>query len=207
MSKISITDTILYINHINGVFFHKRNPEVTHSSVSGRYCDAILYVTDGMCRYVFEDGQSYTVQKGDVFFLPKDSSYNMTTNGLFNVLYCDFYFDTESCLKPDIYKYTNSTHIEGLFHKLYSTYSSPTKTSLHKCISLLYTIYEEITNNKNNDYISASSRYKISNAKNYMDVHFAESTLTIESLAHMMNMSEVHFRKLFKSQYNTSPLQ
>ena len=207
MTKEIITDTMLYIKHIKGVFNHQRNPEIIYSEIHGRYSDAFLYVVEGECRYVFDDGQIFIAEKGDAFFLARGSSYNMTTKGVYNVIYCDFDFDTEMTLKPDVYKYNNSSQIENSFKKLYNTYSAPSKTSFHKSASYLYSIYEDITLNKNNEYIGSSSRTKISTAKNYMDIHYTEKSLTVETVAKMLNMSEVHFRKIFRVQYNTSPLQ
>lgn len=207
MTKEIITDTMLYIKQINGVFYHKRNPEQLFSQISSRYCDALLYVIEGTCQYVFDNKQTFTVEKGDAFFLPKGSSYTMTTTGIYDVLYCDFNFDTIKPLKPDVYKYKNSIQIESLFRKLLNTYSSPSETSFHRSISLLYSIYEDVTLNKNTGYIGSSARNKISNAKNYMDIHFTDNTLTIAKVAQMLGISEVHFRKLFKYQYHTSPLK
>lgn len=207
MEKESITATQLYINKINGVFHHKRSAEHKFSHSKNRYSDAFLFVIKGKCKYDFDDGQTFTVNPSDAFFLSKNSSYQMETEGEYRVLYCDFCFDCEKVLKPDVYQFKNPQKTEALFRKLYNIYSNPQKTSFHQLMTTLYEIYADLTLSKNRDYVGATSRIKIEEAKNYIDIHFADADLSISHIADKFDISEAYLRKIFKSLYNTSPSQ
>ena len=59
----------------------------------------------------------------------------------------------------------------------------------------------------NNVYIEKFSENKIAEAKNHIDTNYKDTSLSVYSLAEKTAMSEVYFRKLFKSQYHLSPVQ
>ena len=70
---------------------------------------------------------------------------------------------------------------------------------------MLYSIYAIVTRTKNADYIQKPQTNRITELKEYIDVNYSDLNLSVASLADMADMSEVYFRKLFKSKYGETP--
>lgn len=72
----------------------------------------------------------------------------------------------------------------------------------YKCAALLYEIFEECYRQ---NFKPQAVNSKIQKAVNYMQNHFTDATLSVETLARQAYMSEVYFRKLFKEAFGVSP--
>ena len=178
------------------------------AAVSDRYSDCLVYVLGGSCEYLFEDGEHFTVNEGDILYLAYHSSYKMERGREgYRVIYCDFYFEGDEIRKSAVYRMGKQSQAEGLFRRLYKSYISHQVGSLSEQMSLLYSIYGEISASLKREYVGADARSKIARAKSVMDERYGEAELGVSLLAQECGFSEVYFRKIFKSVYRVSPLE
>lgn len=201
--KTDISKNELYIKNMSIVIqsgmYKNRGPVCRN----GRPGDAFVYILSGSCMYTFDDGYCFTVSEGDILYLADKSVYTMNIlTEKYTHIFCDFLFDDDTLRQSDVF--TPKSNTENLFHKLLRSYKS---NSFTDCMSTLYQIYGAVRSSVNHDYIERSSKQKIEKIKDFIDQHFQETALSISALADIGNMSEVYFRRLFKSLYGVTPSQ
>lgn len=206
MSRIDITKNNLYLKKFRNVL---RSEIVNRNKIvhlRGRHSDAFVYVLKGSCTYVFENGHTCTVNEGDILYLAHKELYTMYVHThRYISIYCDFEFCGDESRKSDVYTPKNISEAENLFRRLIRSHNSPSKTTFAECMSMLYSIYAIVINSVNDQYVNKNLKSKIEDTKMYIDMNFKNQALTVTELAEMADISEVYYRKLFKSIYGESP--
>ena len=207
MEKTDITQTPLTVSRLLKVTANcARGPRTLQRK--GRYSDALIYILSGTCTYTFDDGVCFTVEPGNILYLPYLSSYTMQIRSPeYKHIYCDFMYDDPLPRVGAVYASPYGDEAEKLFRRLYQCYSVPDSAAFPDCMAYLYQIYALVVRWKNPAYLKKSALEKIQQARNYMNANFHDSTLGVRQLAEGAGMSEVYFRKLFKTQYLLSPGQ
>jgi len=210
MDKLDIAKTPLYIKQKINVF-KKHNPKSRRMLPCGsRHSDAFIYILEGKCSYMFADETEFSlsVQTGEILYLAKNASYTMYihTDDI-RFIYVDFEFDDDHVRKCDVYKPQNPSAAQSMFEKLYQCQKKAGNASFSEGMSALYDIYGLILSTAERPYLEKGAKHKISQVKQYMDENFKDPALSVAELAQRAEMSEVHFRKLFKSQFDFSPSQ
>lgn len=203
---MDISKNNLYIDKIIKVIKSKNTHSRKLLHVNDRHSDAFVYIISGSCTYTFDDGYSFTVKSGDILYLAYRSVYTMyihTNDYMF--IFCDFEFEENSVRNSSVYSSKNTENALALFNKLFYYYNSAEVNSFSKCMSLLYDVYSIIKLTSDRMYIFKSAQSKIALAKNKIDSDYNNPSLSVQALAEYAGMSEVYFRKLFKSQYDISP--
>lgn len=205
---IDISHSNLYIGKIINVIKSQNTNHHKLLTVDSRHSDAFVYIIYGSCTYQFDDGLEFTVKAGDVLYLAHRSVYTMYihTND-YKFIFCDFDFTEAAVRKSAVYSVQNAQNIENIFNKLLNRYNSPTKNSHSECMAILYNIYGIIQNTAERTYIAKNAKAKIIEAQDFIDSNFKDRALSVSMLAERAGVSEVYFRKLFKSQFNISPSQ
>jgi len=74
MSKTDILHNNLYITKIRNVIksFNKQYNKLLY--VKSRRSDAFVYIISGSCTYNFDDGNEFTVRKGDIMYLSNNGA-------------------------------------------------------------------------------------------------------------------------------------
>lgn len=174
----------------------------------GRHSDAFVYILSGSCAYHFDDGVTFTVQAGDVFYLPYQSVYTMYIyDANYKFIFCDFEFSDPSAKKAAVYTAENAEHMDGLFANLLNCYQIGSIASRAECMSVLYRIYSLLFKCTEQGAPEKNRGDRISAAKRYIDEHYGDVSLTVSSLAEQAGISEVYFRKLFHEKYHISPVK
>ena len=203
-----ITENELYISRFLQVMKSEHSYRERTAAVSDRYSDCLVYVLGGSCEYVFEDGEHFNVNEGDILYLAYRSSYKMERGrDGYKVIYCDFFFNGEEIRKSAVYRMGKQSQAEGVFRRLYKNYLSHQVGGFGEQMSLLYSIYGEIAAFSNKEYVGADVRSRVGRAKIVMDERYGEGELGVSQLARECGFSEVYFRKIFKSIYRLSPLE
>ena len=174
--------------------------------VNGRKSDAFVYIISGSCTYTV-DNTSFTVNAGDILYLANDSVYTMyihTPN--YSFIFCDFEFSDTEKRKCDYFQ-SGNIEWQSYFWRIYRAWRSGEANAYCEAMSLLYRIYGAVIFEANKRYVSTSAKDKISASKAYIDSHLADTELSVTALSEMAGMSEVYFRKLFRSQIGVSPSQ
>lgn len=208
MKKIEIEKQPLFIRKIKRVIQTQNRNHHKNLPVEDRHSDAFVYILEGSCTYRFQDGQSFTVNEGDILYLAYRSDYIMyihTEN--YRFIFCDFEFDGEDPRKSAVYTPEDSSDAENKFNKLLHAYRTLSPRSFSQWVCVLYEIYGMILQEENKPYRERDVRAKIESAKLYLEENYADPDFRVEFLAKQLDVSEVYFRRLFKEQYGISPVQ
>ncbi len=167
-----------------------------------RRSDAFVYILSGSCRYLFSDGYSFTVSAGDILYLAKDAVYEMNVLERYDFICINFFFDSDAPRQSDRFTPKDPALTENLFYRSWKKQTSG--APLAEKMSLLYSVLSDVISSHQKKYLQNSARYKINEAITLISSSSDES-ITVESLARHAGMSEVYFRKLFKSVTGVSP--
>lgn len=181
-----------------------KNPVFKHRRQEDRKSYGICFATSGKMIY-YHDGKEYISDSNHALLLPKGATYTQSCveEGEFPLIqYQALEAPSEfiSIEINDVEKYL------GEYEKLKKLWLLKPKNG-H--LSALCTIYE-ILNRLCKDSLAAEqdkSYNVIRPAIKYLEDHFTDAKLTNKVLAEKAAVSEVYFRKVFKSQYGTSPKQ
>lgn len=206
MEKNDILEQALVIKNIIAVIKgHNPNCRKLMKRI-GRHSDAFVYILSGSCCYRFDDEVTFTVQAGDVIYLPYQSVYTMYIyDENYKFIFCDFEFLDSTAKKAAVYSTEHSKHIDGLFVNLLHCHQAGSISSKADCMSILYRIYSALFKCTEQGAAAKNQDDRIDAAKLYIDSHYSETALSIAFLAEQAGISEVYFRKLFKKKHHTSP--
>ena len=104
-----------------------------------------------------------------------------------------------------IYNASNELHIKSMFFRLldaWQRYQDGSESSYYDCLSCFYSIVAFITDKEECPNINTD---RISYAKDYIDGHFFDSSLSVSQIAELSGLSSRRFGDLFKEQYALSP--
>ena len=166
-----------------------------------RTFDGFVYILGGSCRYTFEDKHSFEAKKGDILYLSRYSRYQMDVLEKYDFIYINLIFDIDGERNPDVFTPKDAEKCENLFYRAWREQSF---ASLAAKMSVLYRIYDEIILSRKVTYLPGSTRAKIDQAIALMSEDVSRD-ISISLLAERSDMSEVYFRKLFKSVTGISP--
>ena len=166
-----------------------------------RTFDGFVYILGGSCRYTFEDKHSFEAKKGDILYLSRYSRYQMDVLEKYDFIYINLIFDIDGERDPDVFTPKDAEKCENLFYRAWREQSF---ASLAAKMSVLYRIYDEIILSRKVTYLAGSTRAKIDQAIALMSEDVSRD-ISISLLAERSDMSEVYFRKLFKSVTGISP--
>lgn len=207
MEKTDITKEDLFIRNFLTVVKNHNTKHHKLIKINERHSDAFVFVISGSCEYHFDDGVEFSVNGGDVFFLPKMSNYTMyISTEDYRFIFCDFEFekaDTKGMLFPA----ENIKNIDILFSKLLNLYRSSSKSKITECTSVLYSVYAVLRQASEHAYIEKSLKIMLADTKRMIDDGFTNSDFELTKLSKEMKISDVYFRRLFKNQYGLSPIK
>lgn len=180
------------------------------SRPSGRKYGCLVLVKDGLAEYHFED-HSIMAQKGDIIFLAQNSSsyFFDILSEVYHYIYIDFLMTKQDAARLKSQKvYTDKNNlISCLFEKMLNVWIHRKANFLLECKSLLYQIFAEMTYSPEEEKVKIQKTERIKNAMEYLTQHYTDKNITISYAANLSNISEVHFRRLFKEINSVSPIQ
>ncbi|MBE7053207.1 MAG: helix-turn-helix transcriptional regulator [Ruminococcaceae bacterium] len=205
---INVDKNMIYIKNLISVFKSQIKKDVKLRNVDGRFSDAFIYIISGSCKYEFADKSEFTVNGGDILYLAKDAKYKMNVlSDIYKYVCCNFDFDLNETCQSNVYTPKNSSSVENLFYRLLKLYISSLPSSNAECLSILYSIYSDVISTSQSTYIDKEAKNKVLSAKEFIDACLKDVSLSVSIVSDNLNISEVYFRKLFKSQYGISPSQ
>ena len=210
MDFINILKTKLYISEVFSVVKSQRTCLAGKEiSVKSRHSDAFVFVLSGRCLYECRGSSAFVAKEDDVIYLARGAEYKMThdEDGLFSYIFCDFNFSSDCMRKSTVVPSLEKGAIKDSFFKLYKAFSRESIESHAESLSILYKIYSDIISISERDYLSSPSANTARRAKTLIDDAFTSSEISVESVAAAVGVSEVYLRRLFNSEYGTSPSQ
>jgi len=177
-----------------------------------RKCSALLYFDNCCGKYIFPDNTTFSVKKGDVVYIPKDSVYKTVfyaqEGGVCTTRLIEFEIkdnDGVFVISNEVFVAVENSgmRITEIFKESADIFAMPVfhisafKAELYSLISI----------------ISEKYRYSEPNSKEYKSIlpaikyleNNTEIDKTVEELAEMCYMSGTYFRSLFKKCMGASP--
>lgn len=176
------TGTISYkARDFSGIAFRfsGKGKFVSHGTVTDATAGSITYIPEGMDFDIASDGEEIIILHVKAIGESDKKILNITPSN------------------PDTFA--------SLFSKMYEEWQQRKIGYKNRCTSILYTVFERLE--KSTTDSSDSRTELIQRGLLYMNMHFANPALTVSEIAEQCNVSEVYFRKIFKSIYGISPLR
>ncbi|HEX2951459.1 MAG TPA: AraC family transcriptional regulator [Armatimonadota bacterium] len=179
--------------------------------VRGRNCHGIVYILGGSARYGFQgfDGER-VAQYGDVLLLPEGAQYTIRYDEMpYEYFVADFdTTDVEDFTRMASGRLLRLSHPETfenqfrfLTHAWFLKHVGYRVRCKELLLGLLYLLLRELDQQSPRNV----NVLRIAPAVEYMETHYADSDVNTELLAQLLDMSCVHFRRLFHEAYGTTP--
>lgn len=202
---MKITNVSLNISDILQVTYGKS--PVGNVSCDSRISDCFVYILSGSGKYT-SDGTTITAKQGDVLFLPHKSRYlKEVSDNNFTHIYVNFFFDSTEIREIEVYQSSNISALDSSFKKLLKLWKFGDFSDIAECKSILYHIYSTIISSAIFSYIPNHQRSAVNKAIKLINENFCNPELSSGRIAKSAEMSEVHFRRIFKQLYRTSPIK
>lgn len=174
-----------------------------------RLSHGVVFILEGGATFKMSDGD-VTVGKYDILYLPKGCRYTTESGpqGTYRFILANFQLTDDESLATiplkRITRPTNPATYASLFHELSSKWIFKGVVYKLKCKSLLMDILFHLIQDTIEEHQQLNNLTRIQSAVDYMEQH-AERPINIPQLAQMVNLSESHFRRLFRQIFGIPP--
>ncbi len=193
--KISKINICVFVPSGSGQNIHKNRPS-----------HGLVIQLSGERNYIFDDGSIMNVKKGDVFYLPKFSSYEVFNIEQGDCIAVNFdLYDIDTTYEHFSLNPSMSSKFEKDFYNILSNWRLQKSGYLNFCFSLLYGIISEIQKEAVNEYMPSQTKKLVDDAVSYILENISDSTLTIEKISEYLGVSPEYFRLIFKKSKKISP--
>lgn len=188
-------DVVVYVKAGMGRMVHKDRP--SHGFV--------LNDGDSEKTYVFSDGREMKTAGGDLFYLPKGSSYYVKTKTRGGCYAINFEVEEDFLCEPFSLHFRNSEKLVKIFKTAEKEWRAQSDCRYLTAKKAVYDILLQLIEEGKRRY-QTNARYRlIEPAVERIAASFTDPELTVSSLAALCGISEVYFRKLFFMRFGTSP--
>ena len=187
--------TIKYVNVATSVKAKKIRDRTSH---------LFAFRLDGEGYFDFGD-KVIESKKGDVVFLPKDSSY-------------DHFLETEKCMSlrigfladienpvPKAYSSDGFHSIHKIINELPVFWRNNDPASYHKCLSMFHELIAFFIEQDEKSYEAKTNYRIIKPAVEYLKEHTFDADLDINVLPDLCRISPSYFRRIFLENFKISP--
>ena len=146
-------------------------------------------------------GKVYTLQPGDVLYMPQGLSYDHCYTDTDLLL---FHFVTaENDSEPEIYRLKNPEEVGLQFQKAAVLWEEKAPGYLAKCISIFYKILSMLAEDDASGRLPAHFIQAVS----LLNENFCQNDLRIGYICKQAAISQTVFRQLFRQYYGKSPVE
>ena len=158
-------------------------------------------------RTVYEcNGKRYISDKDHIVLLPKGASYSTSFEELGDCYMIEFDLPDDIVIS-DIQSIAipNTLEIQAIFHRMERLWARKKTAYYNKCMSGMYEILACLEEACSVSYRFSSKYSIIAPSVEYMESHYNDSKLSVDSLAAVSGISAVYFRKIFTGIYKMPP--
>lgn len=192
VSKISVA---LYVLPLGGRISHVDRP------FHGFVINDESVVRD----YIFSDGNVIRTGGGELFYLPKGSTYYVKTYSVGGCYAINFDTLNEIECEPFCVKFRNNEPIVKAFKTAEKEWRRQSDLMQTVAMRAVYDIIMSIGNEEKKSYMPDSRFGIIAPAVERITADFSKNELTVAELASMCNVSDAYFRRLFEAKFGISP--
>ena len=185
---------------IVGIFFYERGQrDVTEM---GRTHTAISYRLQGNSVF-YTAGKELAAESGSVTYIPPGVDYRHKNDTPEQVII--LHLQSAGQMEGHIQVESGTPELESLFCRLLEIWEEGGGVSYNRCMALIYRIFEELQKKQKEE--SSPVPVSIAPGIDLMHRNFREPRLTIAMLSQACFVSEVYFRRVYRSYAGESPLQ
>jgi len=167
---------------------------------AGRSFDALSFRFHSDAELVTEKS-SHIVKDGHLCFVPASVGYDRIAKKdeliAINCRIKGYQAQDIECFLP-----TNADKVGNLFKKAFECWTKREPGYYYGCIAYFYQILAEC---RKQSSVALPDDSKIRESVRYISSHFTDPKLSLGNIASKSFMSEVYFRKLFKTEFGVSP--
>ncbi len=161
----------------------------------------------GEKEYVFSSGKKIIVEKGDIIYLPKGSTYKVAALAIGGCFAINFNISEEITFNSFVIKTKNTEEFKNLFKSAEQAWKQKHSGFEMKCKGELYNILYNLIQEYNLGYISKTKLSIIRPAVDYIHKNYTSELLNVSELSKMCNITPEYFRHIFKTNYGVSPIK
>ena len=161
---------------------------------------------EGRKIYRFEGNKSIVVQKNDIIYMPKGSSYVVTTEKPGACCAINFDFFEDKLFEPFVFHTKNSLRFIEAFKRAAKVWQAKQAGYMSACKAELYTVLSAMEK-EFSTYISGENQELISPAVEYIHENYTTENISISEISKMCNITPEYFRSIFKKAYGSSPVK
>lgn len=172
-----------------------------------RSSHGIVLYTGGKTVFSFDRTKTMSVCENEIAYLPKGSSYSVTSSGKCGCFAVNFQLFKDASFSPFKFKIKNQSGFAELFKSIEEEWRLKGSGYEMKCKALLYNILFDMRREYELGYISKNKAGLISPALDYIHEQYTADNIDISHIAEMCNMSEAYFRRIFLKSFGISPVK
>ena len=179
------------------------------AQVKSRSTHLLIYKISGESVYYLR-GKRYVLTPGSVLYVPEGETYKFKKTSSGESLYylVNFHAEIENDVPPVIICNDKNERalksFKDLNKKWLEIHSSDSEYEITACF---YRLLSVVMSCRKHVYTTQKQKGKIELAVSYLEEHVYDKGLKISELSKLSGMSEVMFRKIFHSRFETSPKQ
>lgn len=165
--------------------------------------DTLSFRLQGHAEYrIFEN--SFSLNTNDLMFLPSNTPYSLCSENEHLIV---FHFETTGSQSHSAACYTpkNPAVFKPIFESALKTWFARRPGYYQKTMSFFFDILAQMHAQFDPAFNSASY-FRIKDALDYLHLNYRDSSLSVEQLCQISNLSDTQFRKCFREVYGTTPL-
>ena len=161
--------------------------------------------------YRFEGGRTLTCRDGDCLYLPKGSSYTVSTafatpSGEAGTYAVNFLTLGEAGMdSPWVMKISGTGEMASRFSRAAGAWRRKDAGFYEDCFSSLYRILGQLRRESAQYFPKQKTMEQIAPALQYINEHYAEESISVAHLARLCGVSEVYLRRMFQRAFAVSP--
>ena len=182
-------------------------PEDRGAAHKNRLSHGLALNCAGEKTYTFEDGTVCIVGENDMIYLPKNSSYTVSSTIPGHVWCINFQCLDEEIFHPFSLSLRNSEKILTAYKNAEKAWRGARQDREYKVLAELYTIFHEMDQAQALPYLPESKQELIQPAVDYIHKHYTKELINAQHLADICGISYDYLRQLFEKLYGLTPIK
>lgn len=165
----------------------------------------VLSESGGEKRYLFSDGTVMEIGGGTLFYLPKDSNYQVKSIGKGGCYAINFQALGLECTVPFSVPLRDPVPLEKCFREVCAAWKEQRPDSMLLARRCLYEAVLCAMREKSRSYLPSDKAALLDTAEQILQKRYTDPTLQMGELAAECGISDAYFRRLFRQKHGISP--
>ena len=176
------------------------------ATITRRHSHTFIYKIDGETLYLLR-GKEYHLAPKTLLFIPENETYSLQllTPGNSHYYLINFHAETEEDPVPTLFTNLSGINVLSIFRQIERSFLSGGQIGHLECMSLFYSLLTALAVSDEIPYTTNLQKMQIKPALLYLEDHLFDKDFKISILPQLCQMSAPTFRRIFISQFGTTP--